>query len=462
METAAHATTIRRVAPGNDPLGPNWVSEGFAASTSPNGPTFRLATSEDDHIAVYRLRYDLYVEDQGLFLDLADHRRRWLYDDYDPCSSIVMAELEGELVGTIRMTFGSDAKFSPASREEYDFDRFSGVVDDADQSIITRLVVRKDLRGGSLGRDLLHKAFELAALRGAELILGSCEVHLVNYYLKLGFRTFGALDSCGENGVLVRIAAVMGDLEHFERIASPMVSAVAMRHRPCPDLAAILSQVEGGAAVTSESHLGTELFRKAADDRTEADGSDKAQFLATLSPRESERLLRRGHLLDCAPGDRLVLEGHQTRVPFILLSGALAIRDADGRPYRLDRPGALVGEVALLAATRRPSDFVAAAEGARVLAFDDRNLRTLLAEHGPLASKFYAFAARELSHKLLERSTPRARPEAPPEEARSPETAEPICRSLPFGTALGSRRRADRPGWPQPSPAESRGPRERI
>ncbi len=107
----------------------------------------RWTDRDEDRAAVYRMRYELYVEQQGLFKDTADHRRRWLKDGYDDVSRILLAEDGGQVVGTARLTFGRDTEFSVSSREEYDLDRFRGVVDDADISILTRLLVREEYRG---------------------------------------------------------------------------------------------------------------------------------------------------------------------------------------------------------------------------------------------------------------------------------------------------------------------------
>ena len=49
----------------------------------------RRAESESDRAAVYRLRYELYVEGQGLFHDVADHEGIAILDEILPGSSPV-------------------------------------------------------------------------------------------------------------------------------------------------------------------------------------------------------------------------------------------------------------------------------------------------------------------------------------------------------------------------------------
>jgi hypothetical protein len=52
--------------------------------------TIRIAMAETDaeREAVYRLRYDVYVEEMGRYQSSADHQRRMLYEDVDRQSRI--------------------------------------------------------------------------------------------------------------------------------------------------------------------------------------------------------------------------------------------------------------------------------------------------------------------------------------------------------------------------------------
>ncbi|MDJ0839562.1 MAG: hypothetical protein QNK37_23785 [Acidobacteriota bacterium] len=46
------------------------------------------------------MRYELYVEGRNLCTDVADHDRRMLKDEDDERGRILLAELDGEIVGT--------------------------------------------------------------------------------------------------------------------------------------------------------------------------------------------------------------------------------------------------------------------------------------------------------------------------------------------------------------------------
>lgn len=85
--------------------------------------------------------------------------------------------------------------------------------------------------------------------------------------------------------------------------------------------------------------------------------------LAGISPDVIAAVARAGTLLELAAGEFLVREGEPaTPEVYLLLEGALVVK-SKGQPIaRLDQPGAVVGEVAVVLSSNRTADVVA--EGA--------------------------------------------------------------------------------------------------
>lgn len=354
--------------------------------------TIRLATTAEDRAAVYRLRYELYVEDQRLFLDKADHERRWLSDAYDPAARIFLAEVDGRVVGTSRIVLGSESELTPATRETYDLDRFLGVVAERDLAVITRLVVRPELRGGELAFRLLEACYASAARQGAELILGNCEPHLMSHYLPLGCRPYGPLENHPTNGARVRFAVVTGDFEHLRRIDSPMLPALALRTRPTDAVPAILEAMSEGAAVTAEGLADPETYRAEVARHLDRGDGRLSGALADFTTGELNLLLSRSQLMTCRPGDTLYYRDHAAHTLYVLLAGSLDEHNAPGPARRQLEPGTLVGTEALVSTGhfstgRRESDVAAGPHGARVLALNLRVVRHVVAAHIALEAK---------------------------------------------------------------------------
>ncbi len=361
----------------------------------------RFAKTDEDRGAIYRFRYELYVEGQGLFQDEADHERRWLYDEYDAHSHLLLAEVDGKVVATTRLTCGTDVVFSDETRETYELDRFINIVGEAGIAVATRLLVSPDYRGTDLSGMCMYAIFELAANQGIEIALANCEAHLVNRYWKVGFRAYGGLYNHPTNGVLVRIALLLGDMGYMRQVKSPFIPALSKK--PTPTSEEMTAQLR--AALTQNRAVVSKLGTSTADYTNELsrwlnDGVKLCGLLNDLELSEARILLDMSHILSCNPGDAIIRKGHVSRTLYMLLSGSLEVRDESGLVARLEERGAMVGEVAFFTSGARMSDVIVGPKGARVLALSDRTLRELIASHGPVAAKFLHFVARGLCEKL--------------------------------------------------------------
>lgn len=89
---------------------------------------------------------------------------------------------------------------------------------------------------------------------------------------------------------------------------------------------------------------------------------------AGLAPDTVASIVDCGALLELAPGELLIREGDAAAAEiYLLLEGVLVVQSQQGIVARLDRAGDVVGEVAVLLASRRTADVVAES-AARLLA----------------------------------------------------------------------------------------------
>ena len=351
----------------------------------------RIATSDEDRAAVYALRYQIYVKEQGLYMDTADHERRWLTGIYDPGSHIFIAEEDGRAVGSVRLTLCRDMPFTRQSHKAFGTERFRGVVDEGNMAMAARLVVHTRYRGGSLGHELVAKMCELAAIEGIELIFIYCELHLVNYHLKRASQTHGALYNHPTDGVRVRMAIVPGDVNYLRRTRSPMFPLLSQWTQQ-PHAERIRTVFAEGAAVRSEV---LDDPRTYFNDIREwlTDSSEVRGILGDLSREEAALVLARSHVLTCQPGDGLIRNGHISRTVFMLLEGSLEVWDQHRFVTRIQEPGTVIGNAGLgempcFSAERYHfSDVVVGPSGARILALSDRKLRELVADQSPWTPK---------------------------------------------------------------------------
>lgn len=361
----------------------------------------RTATTEADRAAVYRLRYELYVEEQGLFGDTADHERRWLRDAMDDEATLLVAYEGTEVVGTVRLLHGGDGRIDAETRHTFDLDAFADVLDERHIIVTSRMLVRAQHRGGELPRMILVRGFELAVGSGAELLVGECEPHLVNTWIRLGFHPYGLCEH-PVNGTLIRIALVVGDKEHVRKLGSPLAPAAERYAKGVERPLALRELLRRSQQVISEAEGHTRFFE--AIDRAVA-RAELSRKLGDLSDEELDALLGEGHVLDCGAGSVLIRRGHVSRTLYVLLGGSLLVSDHGRVIVEVAEPGDILGEVAFFTDGERMSDVLAGASGARVLALSERSLKALVRDHGAGAAKLLLSMTRGLCLKLRQRAT---------------------------------------------------------
>lgn len=368
----------------------------------------RIARDDEDRGHAYRLRYELHVERQGLFDDTADHANRWLRDHRDEDATIWLAEKDGEVVGTARLCWGGAGRFDRELREAFDLDTFTDIIGERDMAVASRLLVRPAYRRSMLATQLvIHMTKELVE-RGTELMLGACELHLINTWARLGLRPFGLCEH-PPDGTLVRLALVCGDLDHARAIDSPLAPILQRRAKTGYAPRRLAARLARSQRIVCEA-LDRDRFWAKVEELLPLDRL--AARLGGLSIEELDAVLANSHALDCHPGAALIRKGHSSRTLYVLLTGTLEVWDGGERIAEVDREGEVTGEIAFFTGGERMSDVIAGEGGARVLALSQRSLDGLIARQDPGAAKFLLMMTRSLCQKM------RGRSRAEPERAR--------------------------------------------
>ncbi|OKJ10104.1 GNAT family N-acetyltransferase [Kitasatospora sp. CB01950] len=127
----------------------------------------RVAESEDDLAAVRAVRYEVFVEEQEIPVELE-------YDEYDATSVHLLAlGADGAPLGTARLISGAEAL------------GITGGV--ADRVLLGRLAVVRAARGTGLGVRLVRAVEELGRERGAKELELHAQVRAMGFYERLGY-----------------------------------------------------------------------------------------------------------------------------------------------------------------------------------------------------------------------------------------------------------------------------------
>jgi hypothetical protein len=174
-------------------------------------------TNEQELLRVCRLRYEVYIDEMGRTQQFADHERRRIREPYDDYSNIFFAEVDGEVIGTVRSTFAGEG---PLECEElYYLRRFP--LDRRRISMTTKLIVREQYRDSMIAARLAMATFESGAASGIRLDFIDCDTHLRHFYEKMGHRTYHPPIDHPEYGHVLPMVLALDDVAYLESIRSP-------------------------------------------------------------------------------------------------------------------------------------------------------------------------------------------------------------------------------------------------
>lgn len=362
----------------------------------------RPAADEQEREAIFRFRYQVYVEEMDRYRNAADHERRVLVEPDDATSRLFGAwDDSGELVGAMRLTWPGDAPFSARHIAQYDLAPFLESIP-AEQMIIgERFMIAADLRGSDLLYRLFCAYLTFVNEQRIQLIFGDCEPHLLNVYLALGFRTYTRHNvNSAETGYLIPLVMVAEDLDYFRSIASPLVSVLqdfGDQRRVPSGLAPLLA---GGHAVRSARLLSMEDYWRSVQSSLTRFEDVRASLFDGLDEKEVQACLTKSTIIECAKGDRLIKKGNVAQNVYVVLSGTLEVRDGD-ETVALVASGEIFGEIAFFLGLPRSMDVVAATDDVSVLSLSDSTMRALINEESTSAAKLLRNIARMLCFKLL-------------------------------------------------------------
>lgn len=357
-----------------------------------------IAETKEEREAVYRLRYDVYVEEMGRYQAVADHKRRMLYEDVDEQSRIRYAAVDGEVVATARLTWGGDGPFPQRMIDQYSLAPFLAELPPEAMAVGERAMVRPHLRGTDLLLQMMIAGMDWVSERRIQLIFGDCEPHL-NLYLGLGQRTYSRTNiNSPEAGYLIPIVTVVEDVEYLRQIGSPLAEHVRDfgEDARIPDI--IKRVFAEGTAVKSRLHASSASYW--GEVHGALSSASRVSALDGLSEEEAERCLEKSTIIECQNGDRVLKKGGVARNLFVVLEGTLEVREGE-EVFAVLSPGDVFGEMAFLLERPRTRDVYAATDGVRILSLSEAQLRKMIKSDPAIAARLLLNVSKMLCLRVL-------------------------------------------------------------
>ena len=360
-----------------------------------------LAETEEEREAVYRFRYQVYVEEMGRYRETADHDNRRLWEPCDDQSRIGFALENGEVVATGRFTWGGHGPLPERQIRQYDLEPFLAELPPEAIGVGERGMVTPRLRGTNLLLRMLQHSLAFVNENRIQLTFGNCEPHLLNLYLGLGHRTYAKRNvNSPEAGYLIPIMFVPEDVAYLRNLNSPLVHYVKDFGEDARIPACVQRIMTDGSAVMSSRLTSSEAYWGRVYGALSELESNRISAFDGMGEDDASRCLAKSNIIECGAGDRVLKKGGVARNIFVLLDGTLEVRDGD-RLVRVLSKGDVFGEMAFLLEQPRSMDLYAATDGVRVLSLSESELHQMIEGEPGVAAHLLLNISKMLCMRLL-------------------------------------------------------------
>ena len=348
--------------------------------------TFGLAETDEDREAVYRFRYEVYVEEMGRYHGVADHEARTFREPEDEHSRVFRALHDGTVVATGRYTWGGD-RFSERQIDQYRLQPFLDELPPEMLCVGERLMIDPAFRGTTLMRQMMDALRDSADDLPIEIVFGACEPHLLPLYIAEGQRPYADRNiNSSEAGYLIPLITFQNGIEAISG-DGPVPECL----RPVAD---------GSGAILSDSLAEPDEYLGEITSVLHAVDEQEIAALSGLSEADIERCLSRSNIISCTGGDQVLKKGGTARNLFMVLDGTLEVRDGD-RLIGVLTAGDVFGEMAFLLERPRSFDVYAATDDTRVLSLSEGELRRLIANEPAVAATLLLNISKMLCLRLI-------------------------------------------------------------
>lgn len=358
-----------------------------------------VAESDEHKQQLFRLRYQVFVEEQGKYRGIADHARKRLVDELDDVAVHVCVERDGQLVASLRQVRGGQL-VPEAWRRRFGFDRFDGY-ELEQMGFCGRLLVLPEHRRSRALLYAVDLVYRGARKAGLTLDFIHCDPYLVRLYEQLGYRRHRPAYFDPELGFQVPLVHLLDDGPHLRAVRSPFQLA-------CRDLgetdgrsawfAARFPEYRGPVAPVAIG--GVEFVEHLSRSANTPD----PPLLRGLQEGEVKELLAWAGRARVPAGSRVVRQGEVGTELFVLIDGVAEVRrNTHDGPLLLATlgKGDAFGEVAVLTSRLRSADVVATTD-LELASLDQGLLRQLVADSPALASKLLLNLSQILAERLEE------------------------------------------------------------
>lgn len=179
----------------------------------------RLAKTPEEKEQVFKLRYQIYVEELGYSQHYAEKQHYKIEEPLDKFGNIFVAFQNGNLVGTVRSNYAINSDLGYYA-ELYQISDIAGDAHPLSTSISTKLMIEPHFRGSTMALRIMQANYHQLLLDRIKFDFIDCEPHMIPFFQKIGYQTIDMINH-PEYGSGLALMLDVFNFEHLQRVKSP-------------------------------------------------------------------------------------------------------------------------------------------------------------------------------------------------------------------------------------------------
>ncbi len=311
--------------------------------------TIDIAETSDDRQAVFRLRYQVYAEEQKRKLNDIDYGCQRLVDDMDDDGILLCLRSDGVIVGTLRLHIGTISSFPREISLPLKMQKFEPILQNKNCTYISfcsKLAVHVKFRRSPAVYMLVAKSYEIFRERGIPFNFCGCAPYMLYLYEQLGYRRYTENFTVPDYGYMVPLVLITEDADYLRMVQSPFFR-IARSKPKCQKISPLFFETFPAAKslINTRVAKSSGVLQYIQSCKLQL---DRIALFQGLSLHEIEKVLAYCVIINCQTQDILVHPTDIGNEVFLVLSGSILRTHTSLQSYRIFKPSQTFGGNALL------------------------------------------------------------------------------------------------------------------
>ncbi|MFM7427657.1 MAG: cyclic nucleotide-binding domain-containing protein [Elainella sp.] len=182
-----------------------------------------VATTESERQAIYRFRYQVYVEEMQKQPRSADHLARTLTDALDETATLLYMTQGDQIIAALRRSRLDHCRLPDGLEQTLALAQFADAFPRSRLSLSSRFVVAAEWRNSLAPGSLILATYRMAREQGIQFDFLHAAPWLLPFYKSLGYRCYAPHFLESDVGLQIPQVLLLEDLDYLQAVRSPLL-----------------------------------------------------------------------------------------------------------------------------------------------------------------------------------------------------------------------------------------------